>query len=396
MPFDYQLSKDPIAPISCHAWNKDRSMIAISPNSADVHIYRHDGKEFTLIHVMKEHTQRVTAIDWAQNTNKLVTCGQDRNAYVWERRERDAAEKENILKERPKADKEMAGFIWVPTLVILRINRAATCVKFSPNEDKFAVGSGARLVSICYFEEDNDWWVSKHIKKPIRSTVLSVDWHPNNCILAVGSSDFKARVFGAAIKSVDKKPPATCWGAKAKVGELMAEFGTGSVGGGWIHDVSFSADGNQLVYVSHDSSIYVVDGASDQAVTRLATGKLPFRAVQWITPGTFVAAGHDYVPFLYSFASGAIEFAGEVDAREEKKKASKFSALAKFQNLDSRGTSSSDDLSTTVKSLHQNAVVEIELYQGDASSATKFSTVGMDGKVVIWDMDEVAKRISVA
>jgi actin related protein 2/3 complex subunit 1A/1B len=87
---------------------------------------------------------------------------------------------------------------------------------------------------------------------------------------------------------------------------------------------------------------------------------------------------------------------GEVDAREAKKTTSKFSALAKFQNLDSRGTSSSDDLSTTVQSLHQNAVVEIALYQGDASSATKFSTVGMDGKVIVWDMDEVAKRISVA
>jgi hypothetical protein len=45
-------------------------------------------------------------------------------------------------------------------------------VKWSPNEDKFAVGSGSRLISICYFDEENDWWVSKHIKKPIRSTVL--------------------------------------------------------------------------------------------------------------------------------------------------------------------------------------------------------------------------------
>jgi hypothetical protein len=39
-------------------------------------------------------------------------------------------------------------------------------------ETKFAVGSGARLISVCYFEEENDWWVAKHIKKPIRSTVL--------------------------------------------------------------------------------------------------------------------------------------------------------------------------------------------------------------------------------
>ena len=34
-----------------------------------------------------------------------------------------------------------------------RINRAATCVKWSPEENKFAVGSGARLISVCYFEQ---------------------------------------------------------------------------------------------------------------------------------------------------------------------------------------------------------------------------------------------------
>ena len=34
------------------------------------------------------------------------------------------------------------------TLVLLRINRAATCVRWSPREDKFAVGSGARIISV--------------------------------------------------------------------------------------------------------------------------------------------------------------------------------------------------------------------------------------------------------
>lgn len=37
--------------------------------------------------------------------------------------------------------------VWKPTLVLLRINRAATYVKWSPKEDKFAVASGARWVS---------------------------------------------------------------------------------------------------------------------------------------------------------------------------------------------------------------------------------------------------------
>src|SRR6185437_12431842 len=128
---------------------------------------------------------------------------QDLNAYVW----------------------SFVDDTWKPTLVLLRINRAATRVRWSPNEDKFAVGSGAKLIAVCYFEEANDWWVSKHIKKPIRSTVTSLDWHPNNILLACGSTDFKARIFSAYVKEVDTKDPEpTPWGGKLNSGTLVAEF----------------------------------------------------------------------------------------------------------------------------------------------------------------------------
>jgi actin related protein 2/3 complex subunit 1A/1B len=52
---------------------------------------------------------------------------------------------------------------------------------------------------------ENDWWVSKQIKKPIRSTVLSIDWHPNNVLLAAGCADMTARVFSAWVKGIDEK-----------------------------------------------------------------------------------------------------------------------------------------------------------------------------------------------
>ena len=44
-------------------------------------------------------------------------------------------------------------------------------------------GSGARIINICYFDQENDWWVAKHIRKPLRSTITTVDWHPNNILL---------------------------------------------------------------------------------------------------------------------------------------------------------------------------------------------------------------------
>ena len=109
--------------------------------------------------------------------------------------------------------------------MLLRINRAATCVRWSPKEDKFAVGSGAKLISVCYFEESNDWWVSKHIKKQIKSTITCLDWHPDNILVACGSTDYKVRIFSAFVKEVDgKEPTSSVWGSKLSSGSILAEF----------------------------------------------------------------------------------------------------------------------------------------------------------------------------
>ena len=87
----------------------------------------------------------------------------------------------------------MSNLIRPFKLILAFFSRAATCVKWSPEENKFAVGSGARLISVCYFEQEHDWWVAKHIKKPIRSTITALDWHPNNVLLAAGSTGFKVQ-----------------------------------------------------------------------------------------------------------------------------------------------------------------------------------------------------------
>lgn len=159
-------------PITCHAWNRDRTQMAFSPNNHEVHVYK-NGSQWVKAHELKEHDGHIAGINGAPKSYRIVTCGADCNAYVWSQKDG----------------------VWKPTLVILRINRAATFVKWSPLENKFAVGSGKQLISVCYFESENDWWISKHIKRPIRSTVLSLDWHPNNVLLAAESCDFKCSVF---------------------------------------------------------------------------------------------------------------------------------------------------------------------------------------------------------
>lgn len=126
---------------------------------------------------MTKHDLRVTSVDWGSKRGSIVTCSQDRNAYVW------------------KYDSRKN--IWKPDLVLLRSNRSATCVKFNGMESKFAVGTGAKLIAVCYYDENNDWWISKHIKRPLEGTVLSVAWHPKNSLLAVACTDMHVRIADA-------------------------------------------------------------------------------------------------------------------------------------------------------------------------------------------------------
>ena len=336
------------------------SEIAISPNNHEVHIYQRDGSEWKLLDVLNQHDLHVMGIDWAPNTNRIVTCSVDRNAYVLTQSD---------------------DMKWKPMLVHLRINRAATCVKWSPLENKFAVGSGARLISVCYFESENDWWVSKHIKKPIRSTVTSLDWHPNNVLLVAGSTDYKARIFSAYIKAIEDQPAPTPWGNRMPLGQLMAEFSTGSLGGGWVNSVSFSADGNKICWVGQNSTINVADATT---LTKQKTEFLPFLCCEWISPTSIVAAGHSCVPVIYNVdENNKITLAAKLD-QSQKKAMSGNTARQMFIDLDRyAGT---DTLDTILDSIHQNAITCIFMYNGDKKKAVKISTSGLDGKLVIWDL----------
>lgn len=178
--------------------------------------------------------------------------------------------------------------------MLLRINRAATCVRWSPSETKFAVGSGARAVAVCYFEEENDWWVSKHIKKPIRSTITSVAWHPNSVLLAAGSTDGHARVFSSFVKGVDARPEPSVWGERLPFNTVCGEFLNNTAA--WVHGCVFSPSGNALAFVAHDSSITVVyPSAPEQppaAVLNVIIQSLPMTSLTWSSESEIIAAGY--------------------------------------------------------------------------------------------------------
>jgi hypothetical protein len=48
--------------------------VALSPNNHEVHIYQRADNDWKLVDVLNQHELRVTGIDWALKTNRIVTC----------------------------------------------------------------------------------------------------------------------------------------------------------------------------------------------------------------------------------------------------------------------------------------------------------------------------------
>ncbi|KAI4154792.1 MAG: hypothetical protein LQ340_001440 [Diploschistes diacapsis] len=349
-------------PIADHSFSADKDILAVARDN-NVELYKKSGSKFTLQDELKGHDKTVTSVDIAPQTGRIVTCSQDRNAYVWE--------------PSPSG--------WKPTLVLLRINRAATFVRWSPSEKKFAVGSGARVIAVCYFEEENDWWVSKHLKKPIRSTITTVAWHPNSVLLAAGSTDSHARVFSSFIKGVDERPEPSVWGERLPFNTVCGEYLNNSVG--WVHGCAFSPSGNTLAFTAHDSSITVVYPSGPEqpplAVISISTQLLPFMSLVWNGESEIIAAGYDCEAYRFQGneqgwqITGSLESKGRpgLDGHREE------SALNMFKQMDLRGKVQND---TQLKTVHQNTVSTVREYERAGGTLRKFSTSGVDGRVVIW------------
>ena len=176
----------------------------------------------------------MSAIDWSPVSNKIVSCSHDRNAFVW----------------TYDADTN----VWKPSLVILRIDRAALDVKWSADGLKFAVASSAKCVPMCFYptvDNTNDWWVCKMIKKKFKSTVLCCSFHPSNGqLLATGSADFKCRIFSTFTSEVDgdnvNPGPFSSTIGPMEFGESYVELNAL----GWVHAVAWSPSGLMIAYAS--------------------------------------------------------------------------------------------------------------------------------------------------
>ncbi|XP_031123826.1 actin-related protein 2/3 complex subunit 1A-like [Ipomoea triloba] len=357
--------------ITCHAWSPDNSMIALCPNNSEVHIYRLLEEKWEKVHVLQKHDQIVSGIDWSTKSNKIVTVSHDRNSYVW----------------------NLEATEWVATLVILRLNRAALCVQWSPKENKFAVGSGAKTVCVCYYEQENNWWVSKLVRKRHDSSVTNVAWHPNNILLATTSTDGKCRVFSTFIKGVDAKQSGAGSSSDSKFGEQIIQLDLSFC---WSFGVKWSPSGNTLAYVGHNSMIYFVDeiGPSPSAQT-VAFRDLPLRDVLFVSERMVIGVGFDCNPMIFvADERGLWSFLRFLDERKTVSSSpkSQFSeAFGIFYSQSKYGANNNSvEQSRTTHENCINCILPLRKTGGHKKSSksvvTRFSTSGLDGKVVTWDL----------
>ncbi|KAM5579952.1 hypothetical protein ABKV19_009608 [Rosa sericea] len=327
--------------------------------------------------VDSQHDQIISGIDWNARSNKIVTSSHDRNFYVW----------------------NLEGSEWVPTFVILRPNRAALCVKWSPKENKFAVGSGGKTVCICYYEQENNWWVSKLIRKRHDSSVTSVAWHPNNHLqkenaeyfpLILRSSMQSTLRIGVELHSSESRIGSS---PDAKFGELVLQLDLPS---SWAFGVKWSPSGNTLAYVGHNSMIYFVDEVGPSPLAQnVAYRDLPLHDVLFLSERLVIGVGFDCNPMV--FAADEREIWSFIRFLEERKITSagpKYGsqlsgAFRTLYGQPRHGLSNgTNEQSRPQGRVHKNCINCI-VPLGSLGSA-KVMHFRLDGKVVVWDLENQA------
>lgn len=353
--------------IDAMAWNADHTQVAIGVDKSIV-IYsapEANKKKWKVVaHMEDAHGLAVSDLDWSSKHGKLVSCSHDRNAYVWTKDE-DTNE-------------------WKPTLAILRISRAALCCKWSPSGKKFAVGSGSKTVPVCRFDDDHNWWHTKMISKKKgssaqhKSSIVSVAWHPNSQFLATACTDKKCRVWCTYLPELDKDGLDLAQlgdDDDLDFGDCLHEFSSN----GWVHDCEFSPDGTQLCFVSHDSTVSVVNFAQGEAIVNVkAYSGLPFTSCIFKDNELIIAAGYDFFPLRITSDNGEWSFGTSVD--EMKAKSPKTKGRSAMKTFQSRDTTGQDAKVTALLSKHQMTIRSLAL-----NGETLYSA-GSDGRLQFWKL----------
>jgi actin related protein 2/3 complex, subunit 1A/1B len=148
------------------------------------------------------------------------------------------------------------------------------------------------------------------------------------------------------------------------------------------------------------------------AVYTIRSNSLPYISLTWTSEDAIVAAGHDCQPVLFSGSPSGWQAAGSLDDTTAPKSSAggarggltgsspvgrlNSAAFNTFRNADSRGLGSSPGggaslaTDTELFTVHQNTITDVRPYEGAPGAVTRVSTSGVDGKLVVWNVNAVS------
>ncbi|POV97721.1 hypothetical protein PSHT_14437, partial [Puccinia striiformis] len=298
-----QLSIDPI---TAHAFNgRELVKSAVCENSNQVKIYEkseakpgpgNTTSSWTSIHTLSDHDKVVTSIDWAPRRSQIPQVNQQHgNQHQF----------------------------------LSRLNRSATFVRWSPDEAKFEVGSGARAIAVRQYDDEANWWVAKHLKKPLRSTVPIQSAVISRLLLAVGYTI-----------------------------------------------------GDSLAFISHDSAVTIVYPSGPDTAPHGILVLLPKIALEPLVKSVNLWSSREV--YNKDKDQSQRQSAGGIGRLNNE-------AFNLSRSADSRGVMSQVEGAVTsgnrtgADTVHSNTITSIRNFFGQDGQVSHLSTSGVDGKLVIWD-----------
>ncbi|KAF6158896.1 hypothetical protein GIB67_012313, partial [Kingdonia uniflora] len=215
-------------------------------------------------------------------------------------------------------------------------------------------------------------------------------------LLATTSTDGKCRIFSTFIKGVDSRNSGTSASSDAKFGEQIVQL---DICFSWAFGVKWSPSGNAIAYVGHNSMIYFVDDVGPSPLVQtVAFRDLPLRDVLFLSERMLIGVGFDCNPMVFTADEiGLWSFVKFLDERKTAPSSSKYGsqfseAFGKFYGQSKQNFSNdSVEPSRPRGGVHENFINSITPLKKVGDGIVKrFSTSGLDGKVVIWDLENQA------
>ena len=348
--------------ISCVAFNKDFTQVALSKKDNLIYIYSIKDlmkpDTWKLLYTLDSHFQYISGLDWCPATNRLLSCSYDKTSFVWE-----------------FSDKK-----WNPNNVVATTKLGYLCCKWNKRGDKFCEGTSAKQLLIGYFNKKSNWWMGVNIKAH-KSSVVTCEIDPTSLFVLSGSTDLRIYVSSCYLPEVDDqflndstKPLAQ------EFGQVIYEFKTNC----WVNSVAWLPSGNLGIVAGQDATISVIN-YSEQKSDVIRCKHSPATSLIPISDTSFLAVCYDRNIIEYGKEGDSWKIKKTITEKgsgaQQKAKSSIVSAqLEKFQKM---GNINKDNLAVSTKQaghLHQSLISSANIKGKD------MITTDVSGFVKYWKL----------